>query len=172
MQNGAKLEQEVLNGIKSLRLSNITIKKHSITGLSGNKWNVDIVVARTSKAKRNDVSIATKDVLTMIECKDVRSRKASTYDTQLKRAYAELGDLQNVICPKFVIVSKKRKWQGKHFNYDSYFDGINVKLVGWDKEEKSVYSGIKKIILNSKWYKANHYPGRERYKAKWVRENR
>ncbi len=171
MQNGAKLERRVSDAIKSLRYRNIVIGKRSVVGLSGNRRSIDVVAEWTSRAKKQNTPASERNILMMVECKDVRSKSASTYDNQMKRAYAELGDFQKLKCLKYVVVPTKRRWQGKHFNYDSYFHSIGVKLIGWNQEKGAFRSEIKKRF-NSKWWRANHYPGREESKAKWVKEHR
>lgn len=171
MQKGARLEWRVSDAIKSLRPRNIEVGKRSVIGLSGNKRSVDIVAEWASRAKKQSALASERNILVMVECKDVRSKNASTYDNQMKRAYAELGDFQKLKCLKYVVVPRKRGRQGKRFDYDAYFRSIGVRLIGWN-EEKGAFRSEIKTRLNSKWWRANHYPGREESKAKWVREHR
>ena len=169
-QKGAELESEVSDAIKSLRYNNIEIGKRSVVGISGNKRSIDVVAEWASKARKQNALALERNILVLIECKDVMSKNASTYDNQMKRAYAALGDFRKLRCLKYVVVREKRKWHGKHFDYDSYFRSIGVRLIGWNEEKRAFRSEIK-MRFNSKWWRANHYPGREESKAKWVREH-
>ena len=72
-------------------------------------------------------------------------------------------------CAKYVVVPHKRKSGGSHFDYDAYFKSIDAKLIGWNKDKGALLVELRRRM--SKWYYANHYPGREAKKAKWVKEH-
>jgi len=155
-------EKEVEDEIKKLGIpKGISITKGGvlgIKGISGNSWNPDIVLEKIfetpikvdGKASAYLVSIDEK-FLAIIECKNIQSTQQPTYRNQMFRAYAELGDLKNIDCPKFVVIPKRMILK-RGFNYDSYFKSVWAEIVEWgNTDDRSRFlNKIKTIIFEDK----------------------
>lgn len=162
------LEKKVLDVIKNFKkeksnleiLSNIPnsdLNRIKLPGLSGNLWKPDIVIVKLTKIKSEEIEDLTKlmkdgyweKILVIIECKDIGREgvkpSIQTYRNHMQRAYAELGDLRNYECKKFVIVPYIPV-QSRGFDYNAYFKSIGVKMIGWNNP--SEHSEFKQIIMN------------------------
>lgn len=144
-----QLEKDVLIYMKNTFHNNkIEIKPNfSLKGLSSNIWKPDIVIIKKHEGFPRLIDQISSDVLAIIECKNVNSILPPTYRNQMMRAYAELGDLKNIKCMKFVIVPNKSS-VGK-FNYGLYFDSIQTELISWsDENDRINFTNIIKKVLS------------------------
>ena len=111
---------------------------HGLHGLSGNHWRPDIVVVKQTNVSiptsQGMIGGMTQEELFILECKEVDATY-QTYRNQMMRAYAELGDLRNFSCPKFVIVPRKHRTTTRAFNYNSFFESIGASLIEWNTSE-------------------------------------
>lgn len=86
-------------------------------------WPVDVVIKKKHEMKyinENfrliDVEEDQKHILAAIECKNIRSKKQSTYRNQMMRAYGELGDIRNVHCDKFPVHERRHSKNSEQFS--------------------------------------------------------
>jgi hypothetical protein len=160
MMQGQSFEAEVRNAIREKVPEKYAMMMFSkplrgMRGISGNSWLSDIVVERIDDVKEQlmgNTKVTTfslKGIRAIIECKDSESSRPAAFRNQMLRAYGQLGDLQNLKCPRFVVVRKKIKSKSK-FDFDKYFATIGVRIVDWSNDtQRQDFLGEIESLVNA-----------------------
>jgi hypothetical protein len=105
--------------------------KRYLNGISGNPWEVDIVIEDTTQKRDED------RIKALINCKGPGYESGvkpqpHTYREHMLRAYAQLADLRDYIIPKYLVVSYKEEAKsGFKTDYESLFRSIGVEIIDY-----------------------------------------
>lgn len=125
----ADVKTVVEKEIKDLDKLHLEVSKHSLRGVSGNRWTLDMIIKDTTE------NVHERSIKAIIECKgpgyDTGVKpEPQTYREHMLRAYAELGDLRNWNVPKFLVFPYIE--ETRVFDYKAYFESIGVEIVDWE----------------------------------------
>lgn len=121
------LEKEVYELLKKHFPNHKVRKKPKVKGFSGFVWEPDAVMEKD------------ENVVAIIECKDIGSKKPQTFRARMYEAFAELSDLHRKYRESvtLVILPTYEKYQ-KAEKYQCLFDSLNGAIV----TPKAITDGI------------------------------
>ena len=102
-----------------------------LKGISGNYWEVDIVIEDTTQKSDND------RIKAIINCKGPGYESGAkpqphTYREHMLRAYAQLADLRNYAIPKYLVVTYTEEAKSElKTDYDLLFKSIGVEIIDY-----------------------------------------
>jgi len=105
--------------------------KRYLKGISGNYWEVDIVIEDTTQKSDND------RIKAIINCKGPGYESGAkpqphTYREHMLRAYAQLADLRNYAIPKYLVVTYTEEAKSElKTDYDLLFKSIGVEIIDY-----------------------------------------
>lgn len=110
------LEKEVYELLKKHFPNHSVRTKPKVEGFSGFVWTPDSVMEKD------------KHVVAIIECKEIRSKKLSTFYTQMRLAFAELSDLHRKYRESVTLVILPT-YDDRAEKYQCLFDSLNGAIV-------------------------------------------
>lgn len=113
--------------------------KRYLKGVSGNSWEIDIVIEDTTQ-KSDEAKIKA-----IINCKGPGYESGvrpmpHTYREHMLRAYAQLADLTNWAAPKYLVVAYIEEAKSSlKTDYESLFKSIGVEIIDYSLEIYKLY---------------------------------